>query len=596
MMTKSPGKQPMGLVLATGFLLLSCGCSSLDLFSQRFQSPDGVDVGGANAKLVGDLAVPYGMFPVTVESIGLVTCLRETGSDPAPSPHRGALLADMKARGLDRPSRLLASKGTALVLVRGVLPPGIQKDDPFDIEVRVPSQSETVSLRGGWLLDTRLKEMKILDDQQLHHGRDWGVGKGAVLVDPSADVEKNPILACRGRILGGGRALRSRSLGLVLKPEHQNVFNASRAAGAINKRFYSTSPGGIQEGMAKAINDKYVELSVHPRYKDNIPRYMQVVRSLGLRESSAKRLERMAILEKQLLDPITSAQAALQLEAIGHEGIDLLKKGLKSENTEVRFRSAEALAYLDQSEAAETLGKMARDEPAFRVFALTALATMNDYGSYEQLCALLNVASAETRYGAFRALWTMNPMDRRVMGEKLGDDFSYHVLDVSGPPMIHMTRSHRAELVLFGTDQRFLTPLLLEAGPRIRITSNGGDKVAVSRFAVGQPDQKRIVSSKVDEVIRAVAELGGTYPDIVQALQQAKAKDVLASRFEVDALPQAGRRYERTADSAEGEMDRIAEVNPETTRRSPFSLFTRPRGPVSAKGGPNAASNAEKNP
>jgi hypothetical protein len=42
-------------------------------------------------------------------------------------------------------------------------------------------------------------------------------------------------------------------------------------------------------------------------------------------------------------------------------------------------------------------------------------------------------------------------------------------------------------------------------------------------------------------------ELGGTYPDVVQMLQEAKSSAALASRFEVDALPQAGRTYQRIA-------------------------------------------------
>jgi hypothetical protein len=39
-------------------------------------------------------------------------------------------------------------------------------------------------------------------------------------------------------------------------------------------------------------------------------------------------------------------------------------------------------------------------------------------------------------------------------------------------------------------------------------------------------------------------ELGGTYPDVVQALQEAKTTGCLEGRFEVDALPEAGRSYE----------------------------------------------------
>lgn len=573
MITKSPRRRARGLRLAGAGVLVFClGCSSLDLFSKD-KDPGVLPLEDGPGTLIGDVCIPYGMFPVSVEGIGLVTCLPDTGSDPPPSPHRDALLKDMTARGVPHPSQILASKTTEMVLLHGILSPGIQEGDTFDVEVRTLGNSETTSLRGGFLLDTRLREMQILQDQQVHKGRDWGIARGAVLVDPSVDTEKRSVLSCRGRILGGGRALRSRSLGLVLNEQHQNAFYSAQVANSINKRFYATSGGGLQEGMAKAHTDQYIELKVHPRYKDNIPRYMQVVRSLALRETSPQRTERMGLLAKELLDPITSAPAALQLEAIGGDGVEVLKKGLASKNMEVRFRSAEALAYLDETQAVDTLAAVSRDEPAFRVFALTALATMNDPLAYEQLCRLLESPSAETRYGAFRALWTMNPMDRRVLGEKLANDFSYHVLPTTAPPMIHVTRSRRPEVVLFGEDQRLSPPLLLEAGPRIRVRSEGPDQIAVTRFTVNQPDQKRIVSTRVDDVVRAIAELGGTYPDVVQALQQAKKKGALASRFEIDALPEAGRRYERVADAADSESAQAAAEA--TAKRSPFAIFTR---------------------
>jgi hypothetical protein len=90
------------------------------------------------------------------------------------------------------------------------------------------------------------------------------------------------------------------------------------------------------------------------------------------------------------------------------------------------------------------------------------------------------------------------------------------------------------------------------------VTANGPEQITVSKFAVNQPDQKRVIAAQADEVIRAVVELGGTYPDVVQMLQQAKAKNVLLSRFEVDALPRAGRRYYRDDNGEEQNADPTA--------------------------------------
>ena len=539
------------LALCCGVVLLS-GCSCWDVLDARSQSPDDAESPRSKVRLVGDMTVPFGMFPAKVEEVGLVTRLPGTGGDPSPSPQHAAMLAEMQTRGVDKPNGVLASPNTALVMVRGVLRPGIQKGDRFDVEVRIPSRSGTTSLRGGYLLETRLKQMAVLDNQ-LREGHVWGHARGPVMVDPSADEKHDPVLLGRGRVLGGGVALKSRQLGLVLKPEYQNVLNSARVANALNKRFH-TFRRGVKEGVAKAKTDEFIELTVHPRYRDNIARYTRLIGAVALKESVTERMLRIARLQRRLVDPVTSADAALELEAIGSEGVEALLEGIRVKDPEVRFYSAQSLAYLDRREAAETLGEAARERPAFRVFALTALSVMDDYTAYEQLRELLSVTSAETRYGAFRALWAMNPADALVVGEPLGGQFSYHVLDTDGPPMIHATRSRRAELVLFGQDQRFLTPLAINAGNRVMITGRGGGEITVSRFSVGAADQKRVVSTEVDAVIRAIVEAGGTYPDVVQALQEAEAAGVLASRFQVDALPTAGRWYDRVA-GAEGEQD-----------------------------------------
>jgi hypothetical protein len=85
------------------------------------------------------------------------------------------------------------------------------------------------------------------------------------------------------------------------------------------------------------------------------------------------------------------------------------------------------------------------------------------------------------------------------------------------------------------------------------VTNTKDGEISVSKFVPHEADQKRIVSSRVDDVIRAIVELGGTYPDVVQALQEAKAAGSLEGRFEIDALPEAGRNYEATLEEGDKE-------------------------------------------
>ncbi len=575
-----------------GSMVAVSGCSSLAV---RSQSPeDELDAAGENVRLVGDVAVPFGFDPISIESIGLVTGLPGTGSDPPPSPQRSALISEMITRGVmnPKPEQLLASPSTEMVMVRALLRPGIQKGDHFDIEVRTLARSECTSLRDGWLMEARLREMAVLGGE-VREGSLLGIAQGAVLVDPSAKADDR-VANCRGRILGGGVSMTSRELGLVLKNDERSVLISAQIGNAINKRFH-TYEGGLKTGVAKPKTDEFVTLRVHPRYKDNLERYIRVVRALPLRESAQEQMARTQLLERQLLDPITSSTAAVRLEALGKESVPALKKGLGSKDNEVRFYSAEALAYLDEHSSAAVLGELARDVPAFRAYALTALSAMDDYSAYEALRELLKVSSAETRYGAFRALWAINSRDPLVKGERLGDPaFNYHILRVEGPPMIHATRTFRPEIVLFGAEQRLKTPIVLDAGKKLILTAHEAhsDQVTISRFAVNQPDQKRQVSNRIDECIRAIVDLGGTYPDVVQILQQAKAAGALPGRFEVDALPQGGRTYYRQSlddESVTQETSEIVVANPLP------SLFSRPLAERTPSKIAENASSDEKN-
>lgn len=556
-------RAPLLLTFAT--LLAGAGCTQ----SLLRPTPDTSaldEIARDESRLISKFTHPYGLNYVQVESVALVTGLDGTGEDPAPTPQRAALMKEMQSNEVENPNRVLASPDTALVLLRGYLRPGIQKGDKFDLEVRTPSRTEVTSLRNGWVLPTRLTEHAVLG-QEIRKGHVLAVAEGSVLVDPSS--EGDDVKSIRGRILGGCIATKSRPMGLIISDDHKSVRLAKDIAASINARF-STHRDGRKKGLAEPKTDEFVEVVLHERYKENITRYIKVIRNIAGRESSTEHQQRLNRLGSQLLDPLTTATAAIRLEAIGGEqAIELLELGVKETDPEVRFYSAEALAYLDQTSAVEALRDAAREEPAFRVNCLAALSAMDDVVAYDALRSLLEVRSAETRYGAFRALWSMNSNDPVIRGEQLGGQFSYHRLylepDATAEPMVHVTRSFRPEIVLFGADQHFQLPMVLDAGKHILVNGLSGSQVTVSRFAAGETTQKRVVSTSVDEVIRAIVELGGHYPDVVQALQQAKKDGALTSRLRVDALPEAGRSYTR---------DDHTPLDPEDAGATPYKVAT----------------------
>lgn len=530
-----PSRHTTRLLFLVAFSALAAGCAGPAIRSQSPEIEALVNL-EADTKHVGDYATPWGTAPQRIERAALVTGLPGTGSDPPPGLQRQSLMADMQSRGVVEPNKLLSAPSTALVWVHGYLPPGVQKGDRFDIHVEVPPDNDTTSIANGWLMETRLAEMAVLGNR-VRDGHVLGVAEGPLLVDPVSMGTLDSKAKLRARVPGGGVSLTSRSIGLILAPEHRSVALSKRLGDTINKRFHAVIKGS-KRGVATPKTDRFVELEVPQVYKRNLDRYIRVVRAVAVVEPPAGRHARLELLDRQLADPVTAPSAALRLEAIGKEAIPTLRKGLESKDAEVRFAAAEALAYLSESVAASHLADAAGSLRSARPAALAALGVLDDANGIDALQGLLSSVSAETRYGAFHALWQMDSSAPLIRGEKLGDACSLHVLDVTGPPLVHITRSRRPEIVLFGTEHPLADGLRAEAGPSIVVVIDSG-RASISCFVAGQPDQKLDVPARVDAVVRAIVQLGGTYPDAVQFLQQASSSRCLDSRLAFDALPTA---------------------------------------------------------
>jgi len=520
-----------GLLVAGVFATIGCAGPAL-----RSQSPEvaALVTLEAETKLVADYATPWGLNPQRIERAALVTGLAGSGGDPPPGMQRQQLMADMQARGVVEPNKLLASKSTSLVWVHGYLPPGVRKGDRFDVQVEVPRDNDTTSLDGGWLMETRLTELAVLGNR-VRDGHVLGLAEGPLLVDPVSQGTLDAVARLRARVPGGGVSLADRSIGLILSPEHRSIALSKRIGDCINKRFHAVIKG-TKRGVATPKTDRFVELEVPTIYRDNLARFVRVVRCVAIVEPPAGRHARLELLTRQLADPVTAPAAALRLEAIGKEAVPILRDALASKDPEVRFAAAEALAYLGESVAAEHLAESASSLRSARPAALAALSVIDDANGIDALQELLASPSAETRYGAFRALWRMDPSAPLIRGEQLGDACALHVLDVDGPSLVHVTRSHRPEIVLFGVEHPLGDGLRAEAGSATVVVVEGST-ATVNRFVPGEPDQRIETPARVDAVVRAIIGLGGSYPDAVQFLQQASSSRHLAGRLAFDALP-----------------------------------------------------------
>ncbi len=519
-------------------------------------------------EVVGNLASVVGS-EIKVQGVGLVLGLNNTGSDPPPSWYRQKLLDEMKKANIEHPERWLAHPSTSLVIVRAVIPAGITTKDRFDAEIELPPASGTTSLEGGWLVSTQLAPMAMAGGA-LRDGQVFGSAYGPVMVGSAAQPNDRRV----GRVLGGVRAKNDIPYNLVIKDNRRSVKTAKLLEDVIKMRFHQRE-GSDLKPMAVGKTDQLLVLKVPRIYHHNQNRYHQVIKLLPVVDNPALRAQRLDQWGKDLLDPKKAGIAALRLEALGTGSIPVLKAGLESQDEQVRFFAAEALAYLGDGAGADVLARVATGRPEFRSFALKALSSMDQVTALVRLRALLSQPEVELRYGAFDALRSLDPTDpflgrvqvydepeeeetddlamqiegaaRRRPRPRPEEPFSLYVVDCEGPPLFHVSRNLKCEVVIFGRGQQLLTPVVLGGGGPILLNAADGDnQIQLSKItarALDGPEQRVDCSLDVAAVIRQMAQLGASYPEVVSMLVGAFNQKNLPGPLVVDAIPIANKAY-----------------------------------------------------
>ena len=516
------------------------------------------------SETVGDLAWVYHTGEVKLEGVGLVFGLDNTGADAPSSWYRQKLVDEMRKAQVENANQILKDKRFSIVIVRAKIPVGSTPADRIDVQLELPPACGTTSLAGGYLLQTRLREMMIAGGSP-KEGADYATALGPVLIGTAADP-KNPKI---GRVLGAARVKKTIPFTLVINENRRSVKTSSILEKVVNQRFHFAD-GVNESGAAKGKTDAHLELKVTRVYHHNQDRYFRVIKLLPIVDSPELAAERLVTWGQELLNPKTAGVAALKLEGQGVTASETLKKGLESPNAQVRFFAAEALAYLDDASGVEVLADTATHQREFRAYALAALAATDQAAAHMALRKLMEVADIEVRYGAFNALRTLDEGDPflgrvRVLDDPAGpedesqegsmalalanrrrnrpeDPFALYLVDCDGPPMIHVANTRRCEVVLFGRDQKVLTPLVLGNGSILLNASDGDESIQISKIVpprVGESDgdSKIAASLAVGDVIRQTANLGAKYPDIVSILQAAEKQKNLPGPLVVDAVP-----------------------------------------------------------
>jgi hypothetical protein len=522
---------------------------------------------------VGDLARLVLYNEIRVEGVGLVVGLDGTGAEPQPGVHHQKLLGLMRAAQVPNPERILASKDTAMVIVRASIPPGVTREDRFDATLELQKADGTTSLAGGVLLQAELGFVGVADGRVLE-GKVLAKAQGPVLAGSIQDPDD----LRSGRVLGGVRVREDMPYQLVLRENHQGARTVMIVEAAIGARFFYLD-GPNQKGMAQSTrSDEMLILRVPRIYHQNQDRYFKVIQRLPVIDTPELRARRLEKWGAELLDPKTAGEAALRLEGLGSGAVPALKKGLEGRDPMVRYFASEALAYLNDDSGAEVLAAAVVAQPEFRAFALAAMAATDQPGSLTRLRELMSHPDREVRYGAFNALRSADPMDvslgrvavieaelpqpeddqdamayqiavQRALANRRPDPFELYLVDCDGPPMVHVANTRRAEIVVFGRRQKLLTPVVLGGSGSILLNAGLQDETVqvarISSATLDAPDQTVSCPRELGEVIRAMANLGAPYPEIVRVLQGASQQANLEGPLVIDAVPGTNPEYDR---------------------------------------------------
>ncbi|MFM7924037.1 MAG: flagellar basal body P-ring protein FlgI, partial [Planctomycetaceae bacterium] len=175
---------------------------------------------------------------------------------------------EMARRGVKEANKILSSPDTAMVVVIAYLPTMVRKGQKFDVRVVLPPDARAKSLKGGWLLETRLFEEHTVDNQVSLRPQEYAVAGGAVLTGLGVEDVRGERQAelMAGTIPGGAISKVDRDLRIMLLSDKRGIRNAQRVAEAVSARFHKYNKYGEKIACAEAQTDSLVNLQAHAQY------------------------------------------------------------------------------------------------------------------------------------------------------------------------------------------------------------------------------------------------------------------------------------------------------------------------------------------
>ncbi|MEC8101814.1 MAG: flagellar basal body P-ring protein FlgI, partial [Planctomycetota bacterium] len=397
---------------------------------------------------VAQESILVGFEPVAVEGYGLVVGLDGTGCTTMPPDLRAHMSADMTRRGIGPsgsqgsappPERMLNDPRTAVVIVRGTLPPGAnarQKRTPgtqFDLEVIIDPRTDATSLLGGRLYtcDLRPASGSGLPPTGSRQADALGEGKGPLFVNPFAlrgSDGRELIDLTRARIIGGGEATKRVPLRLRLaSPSHAR---SRMIASAVNARF--PQDPGMRDDVARGESDEMISIAVPPRWSQDTTTFAQLLRHTTIQQARQEASAALVAREVQR-NPRMALDAAWRWRAMGPKALATTRGLYDAPERRVREAALKAGAWLDDPLVLPHLEVFAESEdPELRRLAAVLMAELPWVPRLEfALTKLVDDAELDIRLAAYEALVDLGSSTvRRV---RFHPEFEVDLVDSTSP-------------------------------------------------------------------------------------------------------------------------------------------------------------------
>ena len=488
--------RPVGLALwgaLVGTALLGLvGCTSPQT---RLQSGEETDVDRYGVKTIGDVTTVGNAEPTRAAGVGLVVGLEGTGGEPAADAYRINLEDDLNKEHIKDIKKELANPNHALVVVTALVPPGAVARDPIDVEVALPPRSgKATSLRGGYLRACTLFNY----DYTKHLSPTYGGSNAALRGDPYVRCE-GPVLVGLGdgdeatRVkqrphLGGGRSLKANPLMLLMNPQYQQARVTSVVADRINAAFRG-GPADTPDAATAVAKDQPRRRTAHSRGLQAEPSAFPARGPAdppgGLARPGRRQGRRR---------PFLPTEAGRRPPRPGPDGDGRPPPGgagpgeHPGPQSRPRLQSPAGALLLRRVAGLPRLPRRRRGAgPRRRQAADAAVLRPDGPGVAGRVGLPFPAARLADDLGRRRdairrlpRLRALDEHDEMVQGELLNDSFWLHRIRSDAPPLVHLSTTQRAEIVLFGEEPTLKPPFSFLAGDFAVTATADDDRCSVS--------------------------------------------------------------------------------------------------------------------